>query len=78
MSTLDTIDVEKENLSAHVDLCAQRYQSLDERLTKIEGKFEELQNLIQSGHESMTKILIGTAGTVLTGILGLVVVILQK
>jgi len=78
MSTLDTIDVEKENLSAHVDLCAQRYQSLDDRLTKIEGKFEELQTLIQSGHESMTKILIGTAGTVLTGILGLVVVILQK
>jgi hypothetical protein len=78
MSTLDTIDVEKENLSAHVDLCAQRYQSLDDRLTKIEGKFEELQTLIQSGHESMTRILIGTAGTVLTGILGLVVVILQK
>jgi len=78
MSTLDTIDVEKENLAAHVDLCAQRYQSLDQRLTKIEGKFEELQNLIQSGHESMTKILIGTAGTVITGILGLVVVILQK
>jgi len=78
MSTLDTIEIEKENLSAHVDLCAQRYQSLDDRLTKIEGKFTELQELIQSGHESMTKIMIGTAGTVLTGILGLVVVILQK
>jgi hypothetical protein len=78
MSTLDTIEIEKENLSAHVDLCAQRYQSLDDRLTKIEGKFTELQELIQSGHESMTKIMIGTAGTVLTGILGLVVVVLQK
>jgi hypothetical protein len=78
MSTLDTIEIEKENLTAHVDLCAQRYQSLDDRLTKIEGKFTELQELIKSGHESMTKILIGTAGTVLTGILGLVVVILQK
>ena len=78
MSTLDTIEIEKENLAAHVDLCAQRYQSLDDRLTKIEGKFTELQELIQSGHESMTKIMIGTAGTVLTGILGLVVVILQK
>ena len=78
MSTLDTIEIEKENLSAHVDLCAQRYQSLDDRLTKIEGKFTELQELIQSGHESMTKIMIGTAGTVLTGVLGLVVVVLQK
>ena len=78
MSTLDTIEIEKDYLSAHVDLCAQRYQSLDDRLTKVEGKFTELQELIQSGHESMTKIMIGTAGTVLTGVLGLVVVVLQK
>jgi len=78
MSVQGPIDAEKENLSAHVDLCAQRYQSLDERLTKIEGKFSELQKLIESGQNSMTKILIGTAGTVLTGILGLIVVVLQK
>ena len=77
-SGLGPIDVEKENLSAHVDLCAQRYASLDERLTKIEGKFGELQRLIESSQNSMTRIMIGTAGTVLTGILGLLVVILQK
>ncbi len=77
-SNLDTIDVEKENLAAHVDLCAQRYASLDDRLTKIESKFGELQRLIETGNSSMTRIIIGTAGTVITGILGLVVVILQK
>jgi hypothetical protein len=31
-----TIDIEKTNLEAHVDLCAQRYESLDKRLTNIE------------------------------------------
>jgi hypothetical protein len=72
------IDIEKTNLEAHVDLCAQRYKSLDERLTSIEGKFVDLKKLIESGHNSMTKVVIGTAGTVVTGILGLVVVILQK
>ena len=77
-SGLGPIDVEKENLSAHVDLCAQRYASLDDRLTKIEGKFGELQRLIESSQNSMTRIMIGTAGTVLTGIIGLVVVVLQK
>lgn len=77
-SSLGPIDVEKENLSAHVDLCAQRYQSLDERLTKIESKFSELQKLIESSQNSMTRIMIGTGGTVLTGIIGLVVVVLQK
>jgi hypothetical protein len=78
MSVQGPIDVEKTNLEAHVDLCAQRYQSLDERLTKIEGKFGDLQKLIESGQSSMTKVMIGTAGTIVTGILGLIVVVLQK
>jgi hypothetical protein len=77
-SNIGPIDVEKENLAAHVDLCAQRYASLDDRLTKIEGKFIELQKLIETSQNSMTRIMIGTAGTVITGILGLVVVVLQK
>jgi hypothetical protein len=77
-SNIGPIDVEKENLAAHVDLCAQRYASLDDRLTKIEGKFTELQKLIETSQNSMTRIMIGTAGTVITGILGLVVVVLQK
>ena len=77
-SGLGPIDVEKENLAAHVDLCAQRYASLDERLNKIENKFGELQKLIETSQNSMTRIMIGTAGTVITGILGLLVVVLQK
>ena len=78
MASPVTIEIEKTNLEAHVDLCAQRYESLDRRLTSIEGKFVELQKLIEDGHSNMTKVLIGTAGTVITGILGLVVVVLQK
>jgi len=72
------IDIEKTNLEAHVDLCAQRYESLDNRLTNIESKFDSLKKLIEDGHSSMTKVIIGTAGTVITGVLGLLVVILQK
>ena len=78
MASPVTIEIEKTNLEAHVDLCAQRYESLDKRLTSIEGKFAELQKLIEDGHSNMTKVLIGTAGTVITGVLGLVVVVLQK
>jgi hypothetical protein len=78
MSTGEIIDIEKTNLEAHVDLCAQRYKSLDDRLSSIEVKFDSLKELIENGHTSMTKVLVGTAGTVITGILGLMVVILQK
>jgi len=72
------IDVERTNLEAHVDLCAQRYQNLDDRLTSIEGKFVDLKKLIEDGHSSMTKVIVGTAGTMLTGIISLVIVLLTK
>ena len=76
--TQGPIEIEKTNLEVHVDLCAQRYESLDKRLTSIEGKFETLQKLIESTHTSMTKVIIGTAGTIITGVIGLILVILQK
>ena len=72
------IDIEKTNLEAHVDLCAQRYDNLDKRLTSIESKFDKLQELIEKSHNSMAKVIIGTAGTVVTGVLGVLVVMLQK
>lgn len=78
MSVNGPIDIEKTNLEAHVDLCAQRYDSLNERLSKIENKFGELQKIIEAGQNSMTKVMISTAGTVVVGIIGLVVVVLQK
>jgi len=72
------IEIEKTNLEAHVDLCAQRYASLDERLTAIEGKFGDLKKLIEAGHTSMTKVIIGTAGTVVTGVLSVLFVLLSR
>ena len=37
-----TTDLERENLEAHVDLCQQRYENLESRLTKIESKVQYL------------------------------------
>jgi len=72
------IDIERTNLEAHVDLCAQRYESLDQRLTGIEEKVGELQTAIKDSHNSMVKVIIGTAGTVVAGVLSVLVVILTK
>mgnify|MGYP007032675825 CR=1 FL=1 len=71
-------DLEKENLEAHVDLCAQRYEVLEGRLTKIENKVEEIHKDITNGQASMTKVLIGTAGTIIAGLLSTVIVILMN
>jgi len=72
------IEIERKNLEAHVDLCAQRYESLDNRLTAIEGKFGDLKKLIEDSHSSMTKVIIGTAGTVVSGVLGVLFLLLSK
>jgi hypothetical protein len=71
-------DIEKENLEAHVELCAQRYDSMDKRLTSIESKVGMLQDTIEKSHLSMVKVLIGTAGTVVAGVLSTLFVILTK
>jgi hypothetical protein len=76
MST--TTDIEKENLEAHVELCAQRYDALEKRLGSIETKVSTLQDLVEKGQLSMTKVLIGTAGTVIAGVLSTLVIVLTK
>lgn len=71
-------DIEKSNLESHVELCALRYSSLESRLNTIEVKVSNLQTLIENSHVSMTKVLIGTAGTVVTGVLSVLVMIMVK
>ena len=78
MSTPGLIDIERTNLEVHVDLCAQRYESLDNRLTSIENKFVDLQKLIEAGNSSMTKVVVGTAGTIVTGVLSVLFVLLSR
>lgn len=78
MSELPTTQLEKESLEAHVDLCALRYKSLDDRLTKIETKVDEIHDDITEGQKSMTKVLIGTAGTIIAGLLSTIIVIIMQ
>lgn len=73
-----TTKLEKESLEAHVDLCAMRYLQLDTRLTNLENKVDSIHTDILEGQKSMTKVIIGTAGTVIAGVLGIVVTILMK
>jgi len=73
---MEPTPLEKTNLEAHVDLCQQRYLNLEARLTKIENKVNEVHNDIVEGNKSMTKVLVGTAGTVVAGLLSTIVIIL--
>ena len=71
-------DIEKNNLETHVELCALRYSALESRLDIIEKKVGTLQETIEKSHMNMIKVLVGTAGTVVAGVLSTLVVILSK
>jgi hypothetical protein len=71
-------DLERTSLEAHVDLCALRYAQLDSRLSALENKVDEMHDDIIEGQKGLTKVIIGTAGTVIAGVLGIVVTILMK
>lgn len=73
-----TTDLEKTSLEAHVDLCAVRYGQLDDRLIQLESKVDKMHSDILGGQKSLTKVIVTTAGTVIAGILTLIVAILIK
>ena len=73
-----TTEHEKQSLEAHVDLCAIRYQSLDNRLNKVEEKIEELHTEIKSGNSTVMKALIGAVATIIVALIGAVATIISN
>ena len=73
-----TTSLEKTSLEAHVDLCALRYAQLDTRLNHLEKKVDSIHTDIISGQKSMSKVIIGTAGTIIAGVLSIIVAILMN
>ena len=71
-------DIEKENLESHVELCALRYSELERRLGNIEDKVGKLAELVATSQNSMTKVMIGTAGTVVAGVISVVLALVMK
>lgn len=73
-----TTAIEKQNLEAHVELCAERYEQLNGRLEIIEKKVIELAGKIEESQSSMSKVIIGATATIIAGLLSTVVTILIK
>lgn len=78
-----TSRLERENLEAHVDLCAERYRVLEEKLDRIEEKFERIEKALADmankqvvDSKSNNKVLIGAAATVIAGLLSTIVLLL--
>ena len=75
--------LERENLEAHVDLCAERYRMLEEKLDNLDKKFDRIESAVRELTDkqaqekaSSNKLLIGAAATVIAGLLSTVVLLL--
>lgn len=73
-----TTSLERTSLEAHVDLCALRYSQLDLRLNNLEKKVDDIHEDIVAGQKSLTKVIVGTAGTVIAGVISVVIAILMR
>jgi hypothetical protein len=80
---MSTTELEKENLEAHVDLCAQRYDVLEYRLSKVEESVDMVREMLSNQNEQIARnnktlitTIITTAGGIMTGLLGTILVLL--
>ena len=76
MSDIEPTALERSSLEAHVDLCALRYKNLNDRITTVEITLGSIRQEIKDGQLSLTKVLIGTAGTIVAGLLSTIIVII--
>lgn len=44
-------DIEKKSLEAHVDLCAQRYRFLENKLADVDSKIGSLSTVVREVHD---------------------------
>jgi hypothetical protein len=47
---MDTTDIEKKSLEAHVELCAERYRMLELKIETVESSISSLQSMVKSVH----------------------------
>jgi hypothetical protein len=82
---IDTLEIERTSLAAHVDLCAQRYAQLmdkfdvvDDRLDRIESVLETIAKTISTDKTETLKTYLAWSGVVITGLFGMVGFLVNK
>jgi len=88
-ASMSSTSIEKKSLEAHVELCAERYSNLENKLNSLDGRMDKLEEHIvdikdalgKVGNEgNKTLITIGTSilGILITAVIGLLVHLILK
>jgi len=86
---ISSTEIEKENLEAHVELCAERYKALYNTLTHMEKRLDIVEEHVVAIREAINRstgginkqtinMLAGITGILLTAILGILIHIATK
>jgi predicted nucleic acid-binding Zn-ribbon protein len=51
----DVTDIEKKSLEAHVELCAERYNALETRISHVDNKIVSLEKIVREVHDMIQK-----------------------
>jgi len=52
---VETTDIEKKSLEAHVELCDERYNALENRLDHVDAKISSLSDVIREVHDMVQR-----------------------
>ena len=52
---MDTTDIEKKSLEAHVELCAERYRMLELKIQNVESDVGSVKTMVSEVHVMMQK-----------------------
>ena len=52
---MDTTDIEKKSLEAHVELCAERYRMLELKIENVESDVSSVKIMVTEVHDMMQK-----------------------
>lgn len=68
-------DIEKHNLEAHVELCAERYRHLETKLEAVDEKISGLEKVVREVHDMMSSLKDQRNSQILTWALGIMSVL---
>jgi len=50
-----TTEIEKKSLEAHVELCAERYNALENRIDNVDNKISSLSTVVREVHDMIQR-----------------------
>ena len=80
----ETTEIEKKSLEAHVELCAERYNQLEQQFRHVDAKIGSLEHIVREVHDMIQKMAekrtdqmiswgVGIIGTLFAGVVYLLV-----